>query len=223
MSTIEDVRRENARLLAREAGGQSRFASRMDMSRQQANHLIGKTPVKNIGSELARKIESAFGRPIGWMDEHHPGSVNTGASVTIPSMDRASLSSTLLAAAGQPAVSEIGASREWLRQHIGARPAESLAIATVAGDSMRDTLPDGTMVLVDRSASALREDGIYMLTRKDDKARTAWFRRVHKSLEGGWRLTAEAPGIEPMSVSSATPDALLVLGRVVVALEVKRL
>jgi hypothetical protein len=66
--TIEQIRHLNARLLVDEAGSQSKFAERMEQSRQQVSHYASRTPIKNIGSALARRIEVTFQRPIGWMD-----------------------------------------------------------------------------------------------------------------------------------------------------------
>lgn len=65
---IEDIRRENARVLAKKAGGPARFAEKTGMSDSQVSQIIGKNPTKNIGGNVARKIEDAFSLPKGWMD-----------------------------------------------------------------------------------------------------------------------------------------------------------
>ena len=67
----EETRRENARLLAREAGSLTAFAKTTDMSDSQVNQLIGKNPVKNIGNIVAARIEQAYGKPGGWLDQDH--------------------------------------------------------------------------------------------------------------------------------------------------------
>lgn len=64
----EEARRENARLLAKNAGGLAEFARRMSMDNSQVSQLIGKTPTKNIGNIIARRIEAAFEMPSGALD-----------------------------------------------------------------------------------------------------------------------------------------------------------
>lgn len=66
-----DIRRENARQLAREVGGITAFSNKIGKSQPQASHLIGANPVKNIGPGIARQIERAFGKPHGWLDTLH--------------------------------------------------------------------------------------------------------------------------------------------------------
>jgi hypothetical protein len=34
------------------------------------SHLIGISPVKNIGDRIAAQVEIAFGKPTGWLDIH---------------------------------------------------------------------------------------------------------------------------------------------------------
>lgn len=70
---IDDIRRENARALAKKAGGPARFAEKTGMSDSQVSQIIGKNPTKNIGGNLARKIEEALSLPRGWMDTPEGG------------------------------------------------------------------------------------------------------------------------------------------------------
>jgi len=66
--TREIVRRENARALAAKIGGPAEFARKTEMSDSQVSQIIGKTPKKNIGNIIAKRIEDAFGLPCGWLD-----------------------------------------------------------------------------------------------------------------------------------------------------------
>lgn len=69
---ITNIRRENARMLAKEVGGPAEFGRRVAMADSQITHLIGAKKTKNIGSIIARRIEKAFGKPTGWLDTYHP-------------------------------------------------------------------------------------------------------------------------------------------------------
>lgn len=223
--TIEEVRRENARRIVAEQCGevQARFGAKLDISRQLVNHYIGKTPIKVIGSEMARKIEEAFGRPIGWMDERHdaPGSAS-GSDVLIERLRDGSQFGTI-PGVHAALVNQLGVTREWLRRNVGARPSESMVLATITGDAMAPTLGDGAMVLVDRSVTAITDDGIYMLTRESALQREApMFRRVSRRLDGAITIRGDNPTAEAETHKSTKAAGVLVLGRVVVSLEVRR-
>jgi len=69
--TREEIRRDNARQLARGVGGHAEFARFMSMEASQVSQLIGRNPVKNIGNSIARRIEQAFDLPTGYLDEEH--------------------------------------------------------------------------------------------------------------------------------------------------------
>lgn len=66
---IYEIRRENSRQLAKEAGNMAEFAKRIERSDSYVNQRIGKTIVKNIGYGLARHIESCFEKPPLWLDQ----------------------------------------------------------------------------------------------------------------------------------------------------------
>lgn len=67
--TVEETRLLNARRLAEEnPGGITGMARRLQKSQSQWQNTIGKTPIKNIGSDVAREIEKEYSKPAGWMD-----------------------------------------------------------------------------------------------------------------------------------------------------------
>lgn len=69
--TNAEIRRENARWLSTQCGGPTQFADKLELSQSRVSQLIGQNPIKNIGSATARKIEDAFGKPMGWLDTPH--------------------------------------------------------------------------------------------------------------------------------------------------------
>ncbi len=76
---VKDIRRENMRALARSIGGISAIADKMGKSQGQISHLIGSTPIKNIGDRIAAQVEEAFDKPPGWLDKPHPEVSETAA------------------------------------------------------------------------------------------------------------------------------------------------
>lgn len=84
MKTIEEIRRENARLLAKTVANAADFAERIDASESRVSQLIGVNPTKNIGRVTARRIEQAFNRPAGWLDAAH-SNLESVETVSVPS------------------------------------------------------------------------------------------------------------------------------------------
>lgn len=70
--TREEIRRENARRLASNAGAKAAFARLVGMDASQVSQLIGPSPSKNIGNSIARRIERAHHLPEGWLDVEQP-------------------------------------------------------------------------------------------------------------------------------------------------------
>lgn len=79
VKTNAEIRLENARRLADELGRMADFARLLGMSDSQMGQLIGRSPVRNIGPRVARRMEIAGGKPEGWLDVEHqdvaPGSL----------------------------------------------------------------------------------------------------------------------------------------------------
>lgn len=75
MKTCKEVRYENARALA--TAGPADFARKVSdvsekpMSGQQANQIIGPSATRGIGDDIARRIEAAYGKEEGWLDNDH--------------------------------------------------------------------------------------------------------------------------------------------------------
>ena len=68
---VDEIRLNNARHLAEDAGGISRFAVLIQKSQSQVSQIIGKNPSKRIGRGIAREIEAACEKPHGWLDHLH--------------------------------------------------------------------------------------------------------------------------------------------------------
>lgn len=68
---IMEIRRTNLRLIA-EAHGTSEVCKRLQISKQRLSALIGIAPSRDIGIDLARRIEAAFGIEKNWLDNMHP-------------------------------------------------------------------------------------------------------------------------------------------------------
>ncbi len=70
-TTTTEVRRNNLRLLIREAGGTDRISKRLKMGKRELGHLTNLNGECRIGSWLARDIENKLGIETGWLDMSH--------------------------------------------------------------------------------------------------------------------------------------------------------
>lgn len=86
MKTSREIRYENARALAA-AAGPADFSRKLSdvsdkpMSGQQANQIIGPSATRGIGDDIARRIEQAYGKEKGWLDNDHTKN-NLDASIS---------------------------------------------------------------------------------------------------------------------------------------------
>lgn len=124
--------------------------------------------------ETAVKIARAAGRPLDWfanaidvgrggVEQLGTGYHNAADFVLLPLYD-------VRASAGHGAwndeervIKTLAFNRQWLSADLRAN-AEAVVLIYVDGDSMEPTLASGDVVMVDRSQSQLRTDGMYVFT-----------------------------------------------------------
>ncbi|MEQ6290517.1 hypothetical protein ACFPAG_07835 [Vogesella sp. GCM10023246] len=89
MKSIDEIRRENMRKLVTEncKGILKEFAAAAGIQPGQASHL--NTGFRNIGDNIARRIENAFDLEKGWMDREHSASHPTVATNSTPAATEA--------------------------------------------------------------------------------------------------------------------------------------
>jgi hypothetical protein len=77
MSTIDQVYRDNLRLLIKEAGTQDALAAKIGKSAAQLSQWVNASKDSKTGKprvlsrQMARHIEKKMGKPDGWMDRPH--------------------------------------------------------------------------------------------------------------------------------------------------------
>ena len=78
---VRIVRKANLALLASEAGSVAALAEKVDSSEKTLKQILAGTPLpsgtpRSVGHGLARRLEIACKKPLGWMDEAHEESVS---------------------------------------------------------------------------------------------------------------------------------------------------
>lgn len=77
MNTIADIRHENLLTLIEELGTQDAIAAAVETSPVYISQIVNRYPdsktgkPRQIGDQLARKLEQRCNKPTGWMDNVH--------------------------------------------------------------------------------------------------------------------------------------------------------
>lgn len=230
MKDIDDIRRSNLHVLEQEAGGPSEIAKAIGMSPAQFINLRDGAKDSKTGKprgmrkETARRIEEAVGKPAGWLDVEHLGTLAgvLGSHATqqvsprepayeIPQFDTGGAMGGGLVLQDQPGVIQSWkVSPEWLRRNVkGYNSAKNLCIVTGFGDSMRPLFNPGDPLLVDTSINTVDFDSIYFF-RVDNEG---FIKRLQRIPGEGLRvLSANRDNYEPWTIK---PDMdFQVFGRV---------
>lgn len=167
MKEIAQIRLENVRELARQAGGTTPFAVKVDREPTQMSRVMGSNPSKNIGNRLARHIESCFGKPTGWLDADHQAAasseenISNVASTAQPiRYHRYPVISSVQAGKFAECVVPYPAGMEDQHETTDYDAKGPAFWLEVTGDSMtapagvRPSIPEGTLVLVDTGVEA---------------------------------------------------------------------
>ena len=78
LKTIHEIRLGNVRKLIKESGlSRTEFAEKIEMSYNLFSQYVGKNPTKNIGDDTADKIEKAFNKPKGYLDQSDSDAINS--------------------------------------------------------------------------------------------------------------------------------------------------
>lgn len=68
---IKTIRKLNVRLLEREIGSLSALARKAGTSQSYLSQCVGAAGIRQVGDEMARRLEHSMGKPHGWLDEAH--------------------------------------------------------------------------------------------------------------------------------------------------------
>ena len=187
MKITSETRLENLNLLVKEAGGVTQLAKRAGY--KQSSYLyqiINRTPVqngkaKNIGSNMASKLEEAMNKPKGWMDQEHQKNSKSNA-VYLGTLELWDHSTPLREDEVEvPFYKEICFSadngfaeniedyngyrlrfaRSMLERH-GVNP-ESVVCVKANGNSMYPVIPDDTTIGINTADKDIRDGKIYAI------------------------------------------------------------
>lgn len=181
---IEEIRRYNLRRYIKKNDlEQKQLAAMLDKSPAQIGAIIGKNPRRNIGTKMARDVESTLQKPPGWLDVLHVDE-SDGASpdyITINSLNIRGAKGFNASSAQLEPIKSLQVSEAWLSANIDASP-QGLQIAEAKGIGMEPTIKHGDLLLVDVTISRFSQDGIYVLKFENDQ--NLMLRRLYRDQNG---------------------------------------
>ena len=109
-----------------------------------------------------------------------------------------------------PLVKMIKVSIEWLRMHAPSANLRHLNIVVAEGDSMLPTIKSGDMVMIDRSQTQARFDGLYVFVYDDE----LFIKRLQK-IPRGFSVISDNPTYRTFDVLDEEIERLRIVGKVV--------
>ncbi|MDR6453921.1 S24 family peptidase [Variovorax paradoxus] len=229
MKDIDEIRRDNMRLIELERGGPSEAAKAIGMSLSQFTNLRDGAKDSQTGrprgmrKETARRIEVAAEKPEGWLDTDHsaesaprsPAAAPhaTGDEFVIVQYDVSGGMDTRgkLILDGEVAgeIKSWRVNREWLRMHVPVYTSlQNLCIVTGFGPSMKPMFNPGDPLLVDRGVKLVDHEGVYFF-RIGDQGFIKIIQRVPNFDKPGFALRIISKNKEdfpPYDISPTNPD-----------------
>jgi phage repressor protein C with HTH and peptisase S24 domain len=181
MKDIDEIRRDNLRIIERERGGPSEAAKVIGMSPAQfanlrdgaKNSKTGKP--RGMHKATARKIEEKCGKPSMWLDmSHEDGAQQLEPAPTPPPKGAVFYLLDAEAACGDgrqngdypEIVRAIVLSDAEARERIGSiNKSGSIQVIVATGDSMVPTIQPRDLLFVDTAVTEFSGDGIYLIRR----------------------------------------------------------
>ncbi|MCW2272154.1 helix-turn-helix transcriptional regulator [Pseudomonas sp. JUb96] len=225
---IHDIRKTN---LLRLIGVQRKAtcAGRWGISPAHLSQILSQKTEKNLGDEVARRIEAAEGLAPGWMDVLQdqvptqpaiPMPPSPGF-ITISHLDiRGSMGSGNTPPSHIEVIRDLTVHQDWLRsQGISYSSLANLAIISGEGDSMAGTFNDGDALLVDRGIDEVRTDAVYVFSLEGD----LFVKRLQRLTGGGLRMISDNPLYPPLMIEGAALEKLHIQARVLLVWNTRRL
>lgn len=222
LSNIYQNRYAHLRDIIERHGGQTAVAEKIEVSKQYISTVGSDNPRKNIGNKVARKIETVFGLPIGTIDMPmgNHGAISDDLTVTVPLLNVvASMGHGATMDWEEETIQEMRFSKRWLRHNTDASSFSALALVTGKGDSMDPTFVDGSILVVDTSYTQLKIDGVYVMRRDDE----LFIKRIQRNLDGSFDVISDNPKYKVQVIRDPLKNNILVLGRVLIAMNMHKL
>lgn len=175
---------------------------------------------RDIGHNLARRIETRINAPRGYLDSPDapaPAQRN-GHGLEVPRIDN--LNGHTRAPKVDGVVERIELSAAWVRANIPDLTGPgNLAFVIGFGDSMCPTYQHGDVLFVDRGVQTIAIDAVYAFTLVGE----LYIKRVQRLPNQSLKVISDNERYEPFTISAADKAQLRVDGRIVGAMNWRRM
>lgn len=229
MGTVRDFRRQRLIDMIRatpgkDTGKQKRFAEAHGLDPAHVSQMVNGT--REMGDDVARRIESAADFPHGTMDmpppiaTAEPRPVYTADTFSIPRLDFAgSMGPGISSPEHVEVVESIRVHLPQLRREVTFTAPQNLRIGTGYGDSMQPTFSDGDPLLVDTGITQIKIDAVYVMKRGDD----VYIKRIQRRPDGAFLMISDNKSYEVYIIADAERAQFKICGRVLLAWNARRL
>lgn len=238
--TIKEIRLYNLQRLLQQSGlTKSAFAAKINTSPAYISQILSSRTQRAMGEQIARSIESVYGKETGWMDVLHaqedyqpqqagPPRIESNAwgydgfdvfdDELPPGKDEVELAflreMEIANGPGHTQVIEFQHQKQRMPRSLLKRAGVSATAAyclVISGNSMEPVLPEGAVLGIDCSRTTLRDGELYAL----DHAGALRVKIVYRLPGGGLRLRSYKQDEWPEENYTAEEAAAVrVLGRV---------
>lgn len=189
MKTNDEIRRQNLELAIMRAGTAAKLAEIVGTAPAYISQIKNRTQdsksgtPKTMGDDFARRVETALGLAVGWMDTPHtkvdqrsseqaPTSLQLKKieEIAIPQYDTGGSMGAGVLLRDQPGeINGWQVTPDWLQKNVRSHSGvNNLAIVTGFGDSMRGMFNPGDPLLVDRGINTFDGDAVYFFRVGDE-------------------------------------------------------
>lgn len=223
---IYEIRKTNLRLLIGSKAKGS-CATRWGMSPAHLSQVLSNKTKKNLGDDVARRIEECEALPHGWIDTLHSGGT-TQHGDTEDAFPRAPSEDDYVLIPLLSAIGECGSG--YMNSHVEVKGSqafprdllnrmrvkpENLRILKADGDSMEPYIFSDDIVLIDTSDTVPKDRFPYAIRRADGSIS---FKRLMRRTSGTWLIRSDNPdkNMHPdEEVTAAALHDIPIIGRII--------
>lgn len=191
----KQIRRANLAALIAKEGKAAAVAEKVGTAAAYLSQILSEKTKAQVGDDLARRIESAYGLPHGWMDERHHANLADPVYMARKAEEQANVSPGPDLRGKVPLISWVqagnfaevvdllqpGEAFEWIETSI--QPRQHTFALRVEGDSMEPDFPAGTILIVEPELEA--HVGDFVIAKNGDEEAT--FKQLVRD-GGDWYL-----------------------------------
>ena len=218
---FEKRRQKLAELVARYET-QEEFARAIGKDKSYVSRMLyppSKSGYKRIGDKMVLAIQDALGLPAGWMDgivESEIPQPSRSYKVEVLDVEASAGTGVMVLDEFIETITAIEYSDEEAKRLFGGRPASTIKMITVKGDSMSETFEPRDQIFVDMTVNHFDGDGIYVFV-LDNQLYIKRLQMQYKKLV----IISDNPRYETWHLSEAEIDGVFIQAKVLVSQSIK--